>query len=559
MGGSEDVKWLGSEVTVALIFGLIACLYTAYRYITGNNDYFTKRNVPYIKPTFFFGSVKSLVLRRTSLCDHVIAVYNQLDGHKIAGMFDFLRPSYVVRDPELIKYITVKDFDHFVDVPIIIPEDAEPILTKGLQSLKGQKWKDMRSTLSPAFTSSKMKILFTVVSETGQQLTTHLENCYRQQQATAKHESMSEPSDVLSLELKELFTKYTNDVIATAAFGIQCNTLENPDNEFYKMGKEFNNISLLRIIIFIAYSYIPKVMKMLGARLVPKKTADFFRTLVRETIKFREQEGIIRPDMIHLLMQVRQDNLWEDGSSSDVNLESQNTSTQDITRSTKISLDTDDIAAQALVFFSAGFEAVATLLSFSTLLLAVHQDIQNQAREEVDKVLAEHGGQVTYEAVQSIKYLDNILSETLRIYPPAPLISRKCVKEYQVPGSDLKIEKDSSVMVPIVGLHYDSNYFPNPETFNPDRFSEDNKHSIQPFTYMPFGSGPRHCIANRFALMETKTALVHLLSHFELHTTSKTQLPLRLVKGLKMAPEGDFWCGFKLRKPISNVTSSEHD
>jgi cytochrome P450 family 9 len=75
-------------------------------------------------------------------------------------------------------------------------------------------------------------------------------------------------------------------------------------------------------------------------------------------------------------------------------------------------LGTDDIAAQALVFFSAGFEVVATLLSFSTLLLAVHQDIQKQAREEVNKVLAEHGGQVTYEAVQSIKYLDNILSGT---------------------------------------------------------------------------------------------------------------------------------------------------
>jgi cytochrome P450 len=73
-------------------------------------------------------------------------------------------------------------------------------------------------------------------------------------------------------------------------------------------------------------------------------------------------------------------------------------------------LDIDDIAAQALVFFSAGFEVVATLLSFSTLLLAVHQDIQEQAREEVDKVLAEHGGQVTYEAVQSIKHLDSILS-----------------------------------------------------------------------------------------------------------------------------------------------------
>lgn len=131
------MKWLGSEVIVALIFGVIACLYTAYRYITGNNDYFSKRNVPYIKPTFLFGSVKSLVLRKTSLCDHVKAVYNQLAGHNIAGMFEFLRPSYVVRDPELIKYITVKDFDHFVDLPAILPEDAEPILTKGLQVLKG--------------------------------------------------------------------------------------------------------------------------------------------------------------------------------------------------------------------------------------------------------------------------------------------------------------------------------------------------------------------------------------------------------------------------------------
>jgi cytochrome P450 len=73
-------------------------------------------------------------------------------------------------------------------------------------------------------------------------------------------------------------------------------------------------------------------------------------------------------------------------------------------------LGVDDIAAQALIFFIAGFEVVAILLSFSTLLLAVHQDIQEQVREEVDKVLAEHGGQITYEAVQSIKHLDNILS-----------------------------------------------------------------------------------------------------------------------------------------------------
>jgi hypothetical protein len=137
MVDSGYVKWFGSEVIVALIAGLIACLYIIYRYIARKNDYFSKRNVPYIKPGFFFGSLMSLVMKKISLWAHVNAMYTHMDGHKIAGIFDLLRPSYMVRDPELIKYITVKDFDHFVDIPIIIPEDAEPILTKGLQGLKG--------------------------------------------------------------------------------------------------------------------------------------------------------------------------------------------------------------------------------------------------------------------------------------------------------------------------------------------------------------------------------------------------------------------------------------
>lgn len=74
------------------------------------------------------------------------------------------------------------------------------------------------------------------------------------------------------------------------------------------------------------------------------------------------------------------------------------------------------------------------------------------------------------------------------------------MKAYQVPGSDLKLDQGCTVTVPIVGLHHDPHYFPNPDTFNPDRFSEDNKHNIQPFTYMPFGSGLRHCIGKKLYL-----------------------------------------------------------
>jgi cytochrome P450 len=102
-----------------------------------------------------------------------------------------------------------------------------------------------------------------------------------------------------------------------------------------------------------------------------------------------------------------------------------------------------------------------------------------------------------YSELENHIILCELFPGTLRIYPTAPLISQKCVKEYQVPRSDLKIEKGCSVMVPIVVLHHDPNYFPNPETFNPDQLSEDNKHSIQPLAYTPFGSGPRHCIGKK--------------------------------------------------------------
>jgi len=131
-------SWLSSGF-VLVAAGLIVCLYITYRLLTRNNDYFAKRNVPCIKPTLLFGNTLSVLMRKVSVHDSVIKFYRQLDGCKIGGMFQLMQPVYLVRDPELIKHVTVKDFEHFVDLPLFIPEDVEPILAKSLQALKG-KW-----------------------------------------------------------------------------------------------------------------------------------------------------------------------------------------------------------------------------------------------------------------------------------------------------------------------------------------------------------------------------------------------------------------------------------
>lgn len=97
-------------------------------------------------------------------------------------------------------------------------------------------------------------------------------------------------------------------------------------------------------------------------------------------------------------------------------------------------------------------------------------------------------------------------------------------------------------------LHRDPKYFPNPEKFDPERFSDENKHKIVPFSYVPFGSGPRNCIASRFALLEIKTLFVYLLSKLDFIVIEKTQIPIKISKTqFNMATEKGIWLGMKPR------------
>lgn len=82
------------------------------------------------------------------------------------------------------------------------------------------------------------------------------------------------------------------------------------------------------------------------------------------------------------------------------------------------------------------------------------------------------------------------------MYPPLPVLFRKCAEDYTIPDTNITIEKDTSVMIPILGLHYNEEFFPEPDQFDPDRFNDENVGNIKPYTYLPFGDGPRNCLGN---------------------------------------------------------------
>lgn len=524
------LDWNWSIVDWVLVIGTLLTLL----YYMGTKSYnrFSKYNIPYVKSLPFLGSMGMPIIKQEAFPTQILNIYKKLKGHPYGGFYMFSLPIFLINDPDLIKTITVKDFEYFTDHRSLISLDygAEDVWNKGLFSLKGQRWREMRSKLSPAFTSSKMRTMFILVSECCKQLVNFLEEC---QQMSESKCNISKEGNMLVLELKEFFTRYTNDVIATTAFGIGVDSLKHPKNDFFVKGQEATSFGPWRFLGFLAF---PKIMALLKFGLVPGKVTEFFRSLVLDTMKTREKEGIVRPDMLQLLMEAKKNSMHDENSNDN--------------KTQRIKLDDEDIIAQALLFFLAGFDTASTLLCFISYQLAMYPDIHNKLQDEIDKTLEENGGKFTYEAVNNMKYLDMVVSETLRLYPPAGAVDRICTKHYTLQADPpLEFFPGDNLFIPILGLHLDPKYFNDPEKFDPERFNDENKHNIHPFAYLPFGVGPRSCIGNRFALMETKLVLVYMLAQFNMKPVSKTPKTIRIVqKGFNMSIAGGFWMGLESRK-----------
>uniref|UniRef100_A0A182S9K1 Cytochrome P450 n=1 Tax=Anopheles maculatus TaxID=74869 RepID=A0A182S9K1_9DIPT len=457
-----------------------------------------------------------------------------------------INPVFVVRDPELIKQITVKDFDHFVNHrPIFgsnLDRDSIALFGKTLFALSDQQWRNMRATLSPAFTGSKMRQMFDQVVECSADVVQY----YREQ---------NHDVDGREYEMKEVFSRYTTDVIASCAFGLKVDSFRDPTNAFYTNGKRMIDFARFKILLkVIAYRVFPWLMEKLEVDLFDRELNLFFAGIVLDTANTREKEGIVRPDMIHLLMQAKKGILRRQKEQEETLVEAFATvqESQHAISHERQPLTQMELVAQCLIFFLAGFDTVANCLTFLAYELTLNRDVQDRLYEEIlatDSTL--EGKPVSYEALQRMKYMDMVVSESLRKWSPAPSTDRICTRDYVVrneDGVEFTIDKGTIVFIPIVGLHYDPQYYPDPEKFDPERFSESNRDKIQPGTYLPFGIGPRNCIGSRFALKEVKAIIYQLLKEFTFERTPRTEVPIRLQKGfIALNSENGVFVNFKPR------------
>ncbi|KAH0818822.1 hypothetical protein GEV33_003969 [Tenebrio molitor] len=205
-------------------------------------------------------------------------------------------------------------------------------------------------------------------------------------------------------------------------------------------------------------------------------------------------------------------------------------------------LTLNELSAQAFVFFIAGFETSSTTMTFALYEIATNPDVQEKLRKEINSVLANHEGKLTYAAMMEMSYMEKVLHETLRKYPPLPILTRVCTKDYTVPNTTIKIKKGDMVGISTQALHNDPEYYPDPEKFDPERFSEENKKTRPDFTWIPFGEGPRLCIGLRFGMLQSKVGLTALLKNYKIKLSNKTHQPLQMDKQAFISSvEGGVW------------------
>lgn len=256
-----------------------------YIYINFIHSYWKRRGIPYEKPYLLTGSLWKVFSGKRHVGKHLGDLYRKFDGPYF-GIYVCGQPYLVIRSPDIIKDITIRDFSNFEDRTFACDKNADDMAGNSLFILRNPEWRSVRVKLTNIFTSAKIKQMFPVMLQIAEDV---------------QHYAETHNNEII--ELKDLSSKYMTDLVARCFFGIEIRSfVETKVTPFRKVCIDVVNVTIFRSFCLFCYFFLPKLVSLLRLKFLNTK---YLKEVFLETLSIREKTGFLRNDFVDLLINVR--------------------------------------------------------------------------------------------------------------------------------------------------------------------------------------------------------------------------------------------------------------
>ncbi|XP_034097721.1 probable cytochrome P450 310a1 [Drosophila albomicans] len=386
---------------------------------------------------------------------------------RLHGIYCFFRPVLLVRNVELARHVLQQANGHFME-------------TKW-DYVKGYRRFNLLEKLAPMFGTKRLQPMLLNTQDVANQMIHHLQQ--------------RELQGVVELDVQQLLRIYAVNIMGNLVYGLDVNNFEQQDhilNSFAENTAQHSNLQCFTL------------------RGVPQKSTLTYRLLdiIQRNVEQREERGIIRKDMLQLLVKFRNGN----------DLGSDKWQVEHAIEEDKL-MSIKRLAQVAEDLLQSALDSLASTITLTLYEIAQQPLIVEKLQAEIKELQSDGDGQLQLlEQLEGMKYMEMCVKETLRKYPPVPLIERTCRKSYTLPATKFTVGEGKTLMIPLLAIQRDEKYFSEPLKYKPLRFLHDKlKQSTQcPSAFVGFGIGGAQCVAQNFAKMVIKVALIKLLQHYDI-------------------------------------------
>jgi cytochrome P450 len=481
----------------------------------------------------------------------------------------------VISDPIIARHVLRENA--FSYDKGVLAEILEPIMGKGLIPADLDTWKLRRRAITPAFHKLYLEAMVKVFSDCSEKMILKSEKLIREKET-------SSGEDTIELDLEAEFSSLALDIIGLSVFNYDFGsvTKESPVIKVIILLLNWLSTSRLRYTGPLIFSVTSQAVY--GTLFEAEHRSTFYfpywnfppaRWIVPRQRKFQSDLKIIN-DCLDGLIQ----NAKETRQETDVEKlqERDYTNLKDasllrfLVDMRGVDIDDRQLRDDLMTMLIAGHETTAAVLTWAVFLLSQNPEKIRKAQAEIDAVLGQ--GPPTYESMKKLEYIRLIVVEVLRLFPQPPLLIRRTLKPETLPGGHKgekeghKVPKGTDIFISVYNLHRSPYFWDNPHDFEPERFLRTKESNgiegwagfdpsrspgalypneiIADFAFLPFGGGPRKCIGDQFALMESTVALAMLFQKFDVELRG-TPESVELVSGATIHAKNGMWCKLKRR------------